>query len=352
LRTSNKEIQVNQSWPDFMAQQGAHLQEGVVLDFGDAATERIASQSATVIVPLIQYGLLKVSGDDAQTFLQNMLSSDINAITSQQAQLSSLNSAKGRVLATLLIWRAGSEYFLQLPLQLVSTIQKKLTMYVLRSKVKVEDVSAKLICIGISGDKAESNLIKEFGSAPEAANLVAHFGETSVIRLNENRFQLSTRSELAPALWSKLSAKAQPVGTPCWDWLNIHAGIPTITAVTQEQFVLQMLNLDALGGVSFKKGCYPGQEVVARMHYLGKLKRRLYLAHLESALAPQAGDELFSADLEGQASGMIVNAAAAPNGGYDVLAVVQVASHDEHPVHHSSAQGARLQFQSLPYKLP
>src|SRR5450830_1686574 len=113
-----------------------------------------------------------------------------------------------------------------------------------------------------------------------------------------------------------------------------------------------MVNFDLIGGVNFKKGCYPGQEIVARMQYLGKLKRRMYLAHLDSNDEPQAGEELFSADMEGQARGMIVNAAPAPRGGYDVLASVQTSSRATQAVHWKSAQGAALQFLPLPYPLP
>ena len=122
--------------------------------------------------------------------------------------------------------------------------------------------------------------------------------------------------------------------------------------------VAQMVNLELIGGVNFKKGCYPGQEIVARMQYLGKLKRRMYLAHLgyqahlDSSDTPQAGNELFSADMEGQSSGMIVNAAPAPSGGYDMLATVQIASRETQTVHWKSLQGEALQFLPLPYPLP
>ena len=158
--------------------------------------------------------------------------------------------------------------------------------------------------------------------------------------------------QYAPALWQKLSTDAQPAGSPCWDWLNIRAGIPVILPQTQEQFVPQMANLDLIGAVNFKKGCYPGQEIVARMQYLGKNKRRMYLAHVYAETAPQAGNELFSMEMEGQSCGMVVNAQPSPNGGYDMLAVVQIASHDTFPVHLGALTGARLEFNPLPYPIP
>jgi folate-binding protein YgfZ len=153
-------------------------------------------------------------------------------------------------------------------------------------------------------------------------------------------------------LWKKLNSGARPAGSPCWDWLDIRAGIPCILPQTQEAFVPQMANLDLIGAVNFKKGCYPGQEIVARMQYLGKAKRRMYLAHVDTDATPQPGAELFSMEMEGQACGLVANAAAAPGGGYDLLAVVQIASHDTYPVHLGALTGARLNFQPLPYALP
>jgi tRNA-modifying protein YgfZ len=134
--------------------------------------------------------------------------------------------------------------------------------------------------------------------------------------------------------------------------LNIRAGIPVITPATQEQFVLQMTNLDLLGGVSFKKGCYPGQEIVARTHYLGKQKRRMYMAHIDSATTPMAGMEVFSAEMQGQACGMIINASEAPGGGFDLLVVMQISSQASGDVHLQTIDGAKLNFLTLPYPLP
>jgi folate-binding protein YgfZ len=130
------------------------------------------------------------------------------------------------------------------------------------------------------------------------------------------------------------------VGSVCWDWLTIQAGIPVILPATQEQFVPQMVNFELLGGVNFKKGCYPGQEIVARMQYLGKLKRRMYRAHLTNPA--QAGDEVYSADMAGQASGMIVNVAPAPEGGFDVLVVLQISSRENETIHLQSLDGEAM----------
>jgi len=151
-------------------------------------------------------------------------------------------------------------------------------------------------------------------------------------------------------VWQALTQHATPVGAPVWDWLRLNAGVPMLVAATQELFVPQMVNLEAIGGVNFQKGCYPGQEIVARSQYLGKMKRRMFLAHLDESAAP--GDSLYSADLPGQATGTVVNAAPAPGGGFDLLAVAQIESANTQTLHLKAESGAPLTLKPLPYALP
>ena len=349
---------MNPDWHSFLIQHGAAIDAGVVQHFGDAAVERNAAAQNTVVCDLGQFGTLRVSGEEAQPFLQNLLSNDIREVSSKQAQISSFNNAKGRMLATLLIWRAGDNYLLQLPRVLCEPIRKKLSMYVLRTKVKISDASDEIVSLGLSGEKAQEIVLEKFGALPDLPLGTTATAQAGAIKIGGSRFLINTTASHAAALWPELSRHAQPVGSACWDWLNICSGIPVILPQTQEQFVAQMVNLELIGGVNFNKGCYPGQEIVARMQYLGKLKRRMYPAHLDYPAhpdigdAPQAGDELFSADMEGQSCGMIVNAASAPGSGYDVLASVQLSSHEKHTVHWKSLQGAALRFLPPPYPLP
>ncbi|MEQ1813165.1 MAG: folate-binding protein [Candidatus Nitrotoga sp.] len=355
---------MNPTWQEFLQRQGAVMHDHIVQNFGDPNSELVATQSGTVLCNLSQFGTLKISGAEAQSFLQNLLSSDVNAVNIRGAQLSSLNSPQGRILASLLIWQSGGDYFLQLPGSLCAATQKRLAMYILRAKVKIENTSTQnsniqTISFGLAGEHAHTLIQQHFGDVPQSNLVTQPFGHGNIIRLTEQRFQINVTAPHAIELWQKLSAKsqyasAQIVGSPCWDWLQIRAGIPVILPATQEQFVAQMVNLELIGGVSFKKGCYPGQEIVARMQYLGKLKRRMYLAHIRATdhPIPQAGDELFSADMEEQSCGRIVNAAAAPGGGYDVLAVVQISSQESQVIHWQSLQGTTLQFMPLPYPFP
>ena len=342
---------MNQEWQNFLVHQGAKLQEAAVESFGNLQAELLATRDGTILCDLSQFGIIRVVGEESQKFLQSLLSNDINAVNSTSSQLSSFNSAKGRMLATFLIWQQGGNYLLQLPRSLTAAMHKKLAMYVLRAKVKVSDASDELACMGIAGVNAEALIKQHFNLTLEQDNTVGQHNDTTVIRLSAQRYLISTTPQQAITLWNNLSSAAKPAGSSCWDWLNIRAGIPVVTPATQEQFVLQMANLDILDGVSFKKGCYPGQEIVARTHYLGKQKRRMYLAHIEAESAPVAGNEVFSADMPAQPCGMVINACAAPGGGFDLLAVMQINSHDTQKIHLQSVQGAELQFLLMPYSL-
>ena len=175
---------------------------------------------------------------------------------------------------------------------------------------------------------------------------------TRLLRLDSARVLIVVEHERGHALTEALTAKLPPLSTDLWDWTNIRAGIPYITPATQDQFVPQMANLDLINGVSFTKGCYPGQEIVARMHYLGKLKQRMYLAAVPDDELPQPGDKLYSPDTGEQATGMIVNAVRGPDGRPTALAVLHSESFKRGEVHLKAPAGPRLEFMNLPYPIP
>jgi folate-binding protein YgfZ len=226
-------------------------------------------------------------------------------------------------------------------------------MYVLRAMVKLVDVRESRALLGLAGKRAAEALREFFPVLPRQAHeIVRDAANGSLIALPGERFELIAEIESAKRLWDRLAEALTPVGAPCWEWLEIRNGIPLITPATQEQFVPQMANMELIGAVNFQKGCYPGQEIVARTQYLGQLKRRMVLAHVDAKTPPQAGDALFSSDLDAQASGMVVNAQAAPGGGYDLLAVVQTAGIAQAALHFQSADGPALSIQPLPYPLP
>jgi folate-binding protein YgfZ len=338
-------------WTEFLHARGVLFEAGVVRHFGDAAAERAAAEEGDVMADLSHLGLIGVTGEDAQAFLQAQLSCDIKGLGREASSLGAYCSPKGRMLANFLVWPEGGGYCLALSRSIVGPTAKRLGMFVLRSKVVVADRTGERILIGAAGAAAERTLHAALGNVPTRPQGVSHGDRATVIRLASNRFLVAADPGRAVSLWTTLSGKLRPVGTPCWEWLDIAAGIPLVTARTQDEFVPQMANLELLGGVSFQKGCYPGQEVVARTQYLGKAKRRLFLARVEGA-EPRSGDLLYSEDLGDQASGMVVNAALAPGGGHDVLAVVHATSATAGTVHLGSPSGAPLRFRPLPYAVP
>ena len=341
------------SWKHTLEAHGATFLNDQVADFGAAEAERRQAAHGAIVADLSPLNLIQFAGEDAQTFLQGQLSNDVRLLDGNNTQYTSYNTPKGRMLANGLLWQsAANTYVLQLPAGLREAIQKRLSMFVLRAKVKVSDISADWVRLGVGGLGAAQAVSQVLGDVPAAVHGRTAFEHGSVLRLPGDNFEMLIAPEQAQSIWEKLVQVAKPVGNACWDALLIRAGIPTLLPATQEQFVAQMLNYELIGGVNFKKGCYPGQEIVARTQYLGKPKRRMYLAHIAGTEMPQPGDELYSADLPEQATGMIVNAAPAGDGGYDVLAVIQISSAEAHTLHLKSIQGPALILQALPYAIP
>lgn len=338
------------SWSEYLQTRGAAVLDGVVQHFGDPGAELNHARDGLVLADLSHYGLISLTGEDAQTFLHGQITNDLRGLRDERAVFAGYCSAKGRLLADFLVFRRGAELLVMLPRALREAVQKRLAMFVLRARVRLTDASEAWVALGLSGAGADALVREHFGRVPNAPMDVVQAADGWVVRLGEQRFDAFVTPQAAPALWQSWSARARPVGAPAWDWLTIRAGVPVILPATQDQFVPQMVNLEVLGGVSFNKGCYPGQEIVARSQYLGKLKRRMYLAHVKAEAI--AGDELYSPDLPGQACGLVVNAAPAPAGGTDVLAVMQVSSYEAGEVRLGSPDGPRLAFAPLPYELP
>lgn len=289
---------------------------------------------------LPQYALLHFSGADAQAFLHAQLTCDVQALQPDTSTYGGYCTPKGRLLATFLLWRNADGYTMLLPLELAEPIRKRMSMYILRSKVKAEDLTTLYGCAGITGPDAAQTITALGGVIPEQPHAAATVKGISVMHLPADRYLMV----LPRAQLDALSAAASKL----WDQLDIAAGIPFILPQTQEEFVPQTVNLDLIGGLSYTKGCYPGQEIVARTHYLGKLKQRMYRAQLASYAAP--GDKLYCADLGDQAGGRIVNSARMADDRHEVLAVLQTSNARTVQYHLGSLQGPTLTLLPLPYK--
>jgi folate-binding protein YgfZ len=255
------------------------------------------------------------------------------------------------VLATFLLWRSGEDFFMQLPSPLREPIQKQLSKYILRSKVKATDASSDWTLIGVAGKDAAALVQRAAGQAPKVVHEVAEAPEAMVINLPGDRYEIAASRGKAPTVLASLASGAEKADADHWDWLDIRAGVPLVLPATQEAFVPQMVNLDLVGGVSLTKGCYPGQEIVSRMHFRGTLKQRMYLANIAGSERPQPGENLYSSDFGGQACGRIVNAARSPEGGCDVLAVIQIASAERGDVRWKTPDGPALRMLPSPYDL-
>jgi len=338
---------MKQDWIDFLRQQGA---DESILNFGNPAKELTQAQSGTVLCPLEDLALIRASGEEARVFLHNLLTNDIKGLGADACQRSGLCNPKGRLLANFLVWHAGADLILALAADLHAAILKKLSMYVLRSKVKLTDASSEFVLLGLSGGKAKDALA-EMGAIPLANMRISGFEQGQLLRLDEQRFIAVVASTAAQQVWQKLAKIAYPAGLTCWHWLEITSGLPLVTAATTEEFIPQMVNFDVIGGVSFKKGCYPGQEIVARTQYLGKLKRRMYRTHLDTATA-SPGDHLYAPETGEQSCGRVLNAAPAPQGGLHLLAVIQSSCAEAGEVHLGAPAGPSLHLLPLPYALP
>ena len=241
------------------------------------------------------------------------------------------------------MWRNAESVFLQLPRELQPALQKRLSMFVMRAKAKLAD-AGDLVVLGLGGAAAEAALRPHFAALPAApyGKLDSPLG--TLIRVADAfgapRYQWLTTPATAAAVLPALRATLALGGNQAWQLSAIHAAVPQITLKTQEQFVPQMINFELLGGVNFKKGCYPGQEIVARSQYLGKLKRRAALVTIAGADA-QAGDEVFAVDDPGQPCGMVVNAAPNGAGGTDALVELKLAALEAGDIRLGSADGAR-----------
>lgn len=261
--------------------------------------------------------LLRVSGDDAADFLHNQFTNDVKALAVGSAQWNGWCTPKGRLLATFVLARDAGGYFLMLPAAFAEAFARRLRMFVLRSRVKVEDVSAATPRFGLWD-----------GAMPEGAFAIGP----------------------SRALVFGAAPEGRAASLDDWALSLIRDGIVQVVPGTQEEFVPQMANYELVGGVSFKKGCYPGQEIVARTQYRGILKKRAVRVRSAAPLVP--GDSVYSDAFGDQSAGTVANVAPSPDGGFEALVVAQLDAIAKADLRHGSLAGTPLSIQPLPYALP
>ncbi len=291
------------------------------------------------VVRLSHWGVIRARGADAASFLHGQLTSDALHLSTDRAVPAGFCSAKGRLQASFVVWRpAADELLLACSADLLAPTLKRLSMFVLRAQCKLSDATAELPLHGMCGEPVAALV----GDSPVWAR--REIGGTTLLRLPD-----------AEGVRRALLVGEPPAGLPAidanaWRWLEVSSGVPLIEAATVDQFVPQMVNLELIGGVDFKKGCYPGQEVVARSQYRGTLKRRMFLFDVDAEA--RAGQELFHSADPGQPAGLVANAARRPGGGSRVLAEVKLAALDVGSLHLGDAAGPVMARQALPYDVP
>ncbi len=319
---------MNAAWQDYLRGLGAEI-DAETVRFDESAA-LAAAGAGNLLADLSPLGLIRASGADAREFLQNQFSSDVREVGAQHSQISSYCTAKGRVLAVFRILQEGDAFLLVLPRSILENTLGRLRMFVLRSQVELADVSDEYVVAGLAGEAAPALVAEAAGAAPSDTDEVVETEGARLVRLHgaTPRFLVVATPAAMPTLWTRWQASATPGGETAWRLLAIRAGEPAIAPQTVEHFVPQMMNLDVLGGISFRKGCYPGQEIVARTHYRGKLKRRMFPARCDSAEAIAPGTEIYVAGGQ-QAIGEVVQAAPSPDGGQELLAVLRLENRDD-----------------------
>jgi tRNA-modifying protein YgfZ len=306
------------AWLDFLLAQGAQLSpDGSVGRFGPEPQASPQGPRTAALVPLLPFGVARVSGRDSKAFLQAQLTSELDDVGEQSAGFSGYCTPKGRLLATPLVLMSGPDYLLILPRALAGTLAARLTRYVLRSQVRVEDVSNAFCLLGLVGADAATVLETNGGSAPRRLLGVSPVPGALAVALPGDRLLLVCEDPEPRALWTRLAGAATVAGQDAWDLPGVRAGIASVLPETQELFLPQMIDLERHGGVSFRKGCYPGQEIVARTHYLGEIKRG------RSNGPARAGDSVFAEGGGSEPVGVVANVAQLPAGGIELLAVMQ-----------------------------
>lgn len=291
------------------ATSGAH--------FGHPQREFDAVSMGAALMPVSRFELLRFHGSDAHAFLQGQLTCDLDQVTSGQAQFGGFCTPKGRLLANFLLMSVPQAYLMYLPADVAASVTERLRKFILRSDVKIER-ECTLRALALAGPAAPATLLQAFGKSSESGTLgIVQHTRASVVRMSGATFLIVAAAAGMAELWAQFSMQATPAGAQCWDWTLIRAGLPWITAATQDQFLPQMIGLDAIGGVSFNKGCYTGQEIVARTRYRGEVKRKLQFGRTHGAC--QAGDALLAA---GATCGTVLNAAPDADGGWILLAVI------------------------------
>ncbi|WP_397378519.1 YgfZ/GcvT domain-containing protein [Pseudomonas sp.] len=297
--------------------------------------------------PLSHESILAVRGPDANKFLQGQVTCNLNYLNESHASLGARCTPKGRMQSSFGIVSVADGYLLAMANELLDAQLNDLKKYAAFSKSKLIDESAEWARFGLSG---ADDLLRQLDlTLPAEAGSVARHNDLMAVRTHDGRAELWVPVAQAQTIKAQLASQLPEAPLNTWFLAQIRAGIGQVMGPTRELFIPQMINLQALDGVSFKKGCYTGQEIVARMQYLGKLKRRLQRLEMHEVVLPEPGTPLFS-PVHGSSVGEVVLAAHSESG-IELLAVLQDDATQDGRIHLGSPEGPALNMLSLPYSL-
>lgn len=323
-----------------------------ILDTACIAEQYSIDSNENVLVPLQHLTCYDISGADAQSFLQGQFSNDVAAIGAGTAQLSSYCTPKGRMLSTFYLCQWQDKYRMILSADNAEQVITRLKMFVLRAKVAITPSENNLL-LGISAARAGA-LLNQLGLSAPAENYQCASSQSGLcinIPGLSRRYLILADERLNEKIDRLDINHLRVYSHEYWQWLDIMAGMPTITQATQEAFVPQMANLELIDGVSFTKGCYPGQEVVARLHYLGQASRRLFRLEADSRQTIKAGDNIYQQDGQ-QAVGKLVAAVALGDHQYAGLGVLRIEAARRNRLVIGAPDGAHAHIMPLPYAVP
>lgn len=302
-----------------------------------------------IISPLSHYGLLAIDGPDTAKFLQGQTICDLKQVDETHSRPGGCCTVKGRLYSSFHIAQISNEHYrLRIRKDIIEDTQQRLAKYIVFSKAEQRQLSESHLVIGLKGAQSKTNLETVFGGCPEHVNDSLAIGDTIIVCSSENHYECWLTVDNAKQSWQALAKGLNLVDSNAWELITIGNGNAEITALTQEMFIPQMLNYQITGAVSFTKGCYTGQEIVARMQYKGKLKRRLYRVGFTTNQPVQAGDEITTE--QAKSIGNLVNIARRDDQYMEALAVITCDQISNNNLSLAKSQ-ANLEILSLPYAI-
>lgn len=343
---------MNTEWQTILQQSGAVFQHNRVVHYGNLQAELAATLQEHIITDLSYKGLISVTGPDALTFLQGQLTCDVQRLNATHSSLGAHCNPKGRILSAFRIFLRDEHFYMFMPATITAAALAHLQKYAIFSKVTIKSIGDSLMRIGYSGPEANTHLSALLGPLPNTANAMIQVDDVTLINVPGPmpRFELFAPPEKIFSLWKSLIKTARPAGADAWQLLHIMAGIPTIYPATTGRFTPHQINYPKLGAVSFNKGCYIGQEIVARMEYLGKLKSHMHRAEINCKNIPRPGNTLFCQNGdEAIEIGSVIIAKPTPSENYQLLAVVKDEFAKDNVCYLANEPGSYLRFLPLAY---